>query len=124
VSRIAQIVIPVTDLAAASSFYAEVLGLKTLFEAPNVRAFDAGGLRLLLTLRPDWVAPAEAGILLYFDASDIAARHRDLLARGAADAGAPHRVATLASTEVWIAFIRDPFGTTLGLIEEVPIRTG
>jgi predicted enzyme related to lactoylglutathione lyase len=41
-----------------------------------------------------------------------------MIAAGAADGGAPHRIADLGGRAVWIAFILDPSGNRIGLIEE------
>jgi catechol 2,3-dioxygenase-like lactoylglutathione lyase family enzyme len=50
VSAIGQIALTVTDLPRAVAFYRDVLGLKFLFEAPNMAFFDCGGVRLMLTV--------------------------------------------------------------------------
>lgn len=116
--EIAQVAIPVADLGEAEDFYSNVLRLDHLFSAPNVVACSLGPTRILLTLRSNYVAPDEAGILIYFEVAGLENEHAQLVQRGVCDGGAPHVVARMGNTEVWIAFIRDPFGNLLGLIEE------
>ncbi len=115
---IAQIAVPAIDLDESRRFYAEVLGLPALFAAPNVAAFQAGDLRILLTHQPDYVTPDKPGVLLYFKTGDLPAIHAELLTKGADDAGTPHVVAKMGNSEIWIGFISDPTGTIFGLIEE------
>ena len=47
-STIRQIAINVKDLARATAFYRDTLGMKLLFEFPGMAFFDAGGVRLYL----------------------------------------------------------------------------
>ena len=49
-SRIGQIAIVAHDVARATKFYRDTLGLRFLFEAPpNLAFFDCGGTRLFLS---------------------------------------------------------------------------
>ena len=51
-SRIGQIAVVCKDVARASAFYRDVLGLPHLFDAgPNLSFFNCGGTRLMLTHR-------------------------------------------------------------------------
>jgi methylmalonyl-CoA/ethylmalonyl-CoA epimerase len=51
--RSGQIAVSVVDLDRATSFYADVLGLRLLFRAPpGLAFFDCGGVRLMLS-RPE-----------------------------------------------------------------------
>ena len=64
--RIEQVAIPVRDLARATAFYRDRLGMKLLFEVPSQLAFfDCDGIRLALSIffRPD-VRPAGLDRLL------------------------------------------------------------
>ncbi len=49
-SHIGQIAINVHDLKRATVFYRDMLGMKFLFEVPNLAFFDCGGVRL-------WASP-------------------------------------------------------------------
>src|SRR5882762_9218471 len=48
IKNIGQISIIVHDLARATAFYRDTLGLPLLFTAPNLAFFDCGGVRLML----------------------------------------------------------------------------
>jgi len=59
-----------SDTARTAAFYRDCLGLKFLFQAPNVGFFDCGGIRLMLgqSENPD---RQPAGTILYFKVDDI-----------------------------------------------------
>src|SRR5262249_55300780 len=48
-SEIGQIAITCKDTKRAAAFYRDVLGMKFLFDAPNLAFFQAGGVRIMLT---------------------------------------------------------------------------
>ena len=103
--RIVQIAISVKDMARAVRFYRDVVGLKFMFEAPNVAFFDCAGIRLMLGVgAPD--APV-GGTYLYFDSADIERDHRVLVERGAAAVRSPHVVANLGDKQLWLAELKD-----------------
>ena len=117
-ARLAQLVIGANDLAQSRRFYQEVMGLQHLYDGPQVSAFAIGGVRLLLTTRPGFRAPEQQGVIPYLACIGIDKRHAEMLAAGATDGGKPHRIAELRDIEVWIAFVKDPSGNAVGLIEE------
>jgi len=119
-SRIGQIAITVKDLGRAVAFYRDVLGMRLLFEAPPKLAFfDAGGVRLMLSLpeKPEFDHPAS---ILYYVVADIQAEHEYLRRRGVVFSGHPHLVAKLPDHELWLDFFSDSEGNTLALMSEVP----
>lgn len=121
--EIGQIAVPVHDVARATAFYRDVLGLPLLFEAPpGLAFFDCGGVRLMLSL-PVGEGQDHPASVLYFRVPDIAAAHRELSARGVAFIEGPHRVAELPTHELWLAFFRDGEVSTHALMSEVP-RSG
>src|ERR1700754_4536947 len=101
-SRIHQIAMRVHDVDRAVAFYRDALGLPFLFAAPPQLAFfECGGVRLMLTVpEPAFDHP---GSVLYFAVDDIQQMHDTLIARGVTFRSAPHRIATLADREVWLA---------------------
>ena len=116
-SRIHQISMRAYDVGRAVRFYRDVLGLNFMFEAPpRLAFFDCAGVRLMLSSpEPGFDHP---GSILYFAVVDIGAT-RDLLAsRGVAFRAEPHRIATLADREVWLAEFQDSEGNTLALMSE------
>jgi len=116
-SRLHQISMRAGDVDRAVRFYRDRLGLPFLFAAPpHMAFFDCGGVRLMLS-RPE---PAfdHPGSILYFAVDDIGAMHRTLSSRGVSFRTEPHRIATLADREVWLADFEDTEGNTLALMSE------
>lgn len=118
ITKIGQIALTVRDLPAAVAFYRDTLGLALMFEVPNMAFFDAGTVRLMLGLPENAGAPIGNSIL-YYQVPDIQAAHALLVERGVTFIGAPHRVAKMPDHDLWMAFLRDPEGNTLGLMSEV-----
>ena len=120
-SRIHQISMRVHDVDRAVRFYRDALGVPFLFAAPPQLAFfNCGGVRLMLsTPEPGFDHP---GSVLYFAVDDIAAAHAALKARGVVFSTDPHKIATLANREVWLADFKDSEGNTLALMSEPPLR--
>ena len=116
-SYIGQIAITVTDLARATAFYRDSLGLKFLFEAPNLAFFDCGGIRLMLT--PPEPDGATHSSVVYYKVPDIRQAHQVLSGRGVAFVGQPHLIAKMPDHDLWMAFFKDPDGNVLALMSEV-----
>jgi catechol 2,3-dioxygenase-like lactoylglutathione lyase family enzyme len=115
-SRIRQIAIVCQDVARATAFYRDTLGLRFLFSAsPTLTFFDCGGVRLMLS-------PAEgdaAGTsVLYYLVSDIQARHDALAAKGVRFVDQPHMIARMPDHELWLAEFRDSENNVMALMEE------
>jgi predicted enzyme related to lactoylglutathione lyase len=118
VSDIGQIALIVSDVAKATAFYRDVLGLKFLFPAgPNLAFLAAGSVRLMLTTPQGHGEPGKNSIL-YFKVSGVEAVHAAVLARGATNERAPQLTAKMPDHELWIGFVRDPDGNLVGLMEE------
>ena len=117
-SEIGQIAITVSDVAQATAFYRDVLGLKFLFPAgPNLAFLAAGSVRLMLTT-PQGAGEVGKNSILYFKVADIAAAHAAVIARGAKNERAPQLMAKMPDHELWMGFVRDPDGNIVGLMEE------
>jgi catechol 2,3-dioxygenase-like lactoylglutathione lyase family enzyme len=116
--RIGQIAINVKDLGRAVAFYRDVLGMRPLFQAPNLAFFDCGGIRIMLSPpeKPEFDHP---GSILYYKVDDIRAAHATLRGRGAGFEGEPHLIAKLPDHDLWMAFCRDSEGNLLALMSEV-----
>lgn len=116
-SRIHQISMRAHDVDRAVRFYRDTLGLPFLFAAPpRLAFFDCNGVRLMLsTPEPGFDHP---GSILYFAVEDILDMHETLRSRGVAFRTDPHRIATLADREVWLADFEDSEGNTLALMSE------
>lgn len=117
-SHIRQIAIAVSDVGSALAFYRDVLGLEFLFSPGRDLAFLAAGeIRIMLTT-PQGAGTPGANSILYFEAADIGATHAALVARGAKDERGPELTARMPDHELWMAFVRDPDGNLVGLMEE------
>jgi catechol 2,3-dioxygenase-like lactoylglutathione lyase family enzyme len=119
-SRIHQISMRVHDIERAVRFYRDTLGLRFLFDAPpRLAFFDCDGVRLMLsTPEPDFDHP---GSVLYFFVEDISRAHDTLSSRGVTFRSQPHKIATLADREVWLADFEDSEGNVLALMSEPKI---
>ena len=116
-ARVHQISMRVHDVDRAVDFYRDALGLTFLFAAPpRLAFFDCGGVRLMLsTPEPGFDHP---GSVVYFGVDDIQHTHETLTSRGVTFKTPPHKIATLADREVWLADFSDTEGNTLALMSE------
>jgi len=119
IQGIAQIALSVRDIAVATAFYRDKLGLAHLFDAPGMSFFDVGGVRLMLSAQGG--EPGNRATLVYLKVGDIAAAHTQLTARDVRFEQAPHVVGRSPDSEVWLAFCADPDGNLLGLMGERPL---
>ena len=119
--HIEQVAIAVRDLARATAFYRDTLGMKFLFDAPpHLAFFDCDGVRLALSISSDPMYDPP-GSILYYRVPDIEAAHAELGERGVEILQGPHRVAVLGDFEIWMAFFEDTEGNTLAVTSEKPV---
>ena len=112
---IGQIARSVKDIAAATHWYGEVLGLVHLYSFGNLAFFDCGGMRLFLSEGEKEVAES----LLYFRVGDIRSAHAALEARGVVFTHAPHMIHRHADgTEEWMSFFTDNEGRPLAIMAQ------
>ena len=117
-AEIRQIAITVSDVDTALPFYRDVLGLAFLFSpAPNIAFLAAGSVRIMLST-PQGAGSVGHNSLLYFKVTDIAATHAAIVGRGAKNERAPQLTVKMPDHELWTAFVRDPDGNLVGLMEE------
>lgn len=116
-SRIHQISMRAHDIERAVRFYRDALRLPFLFTAPpRLAFFNCDGVRLMLsTPEPGFDHP---GSVLYFAVDDIREMYGTLKSRGVQFGSEPHKIATLADREVWLADFQDTEGNTLALMSE------
>jgi methylmalonyl-CoA/ethylmalonyl-CoA epimerase len=118
ISRIGQLAITVSDVEKALSFYRDILGLRFLFTpAPTLAFLQAGEVRIMLST-PQGAGAVGANSTLYFHVTDIEAVYPSLVASGATAERAPQLAARMPDHELWLAFLRDPDGNLVGLMEE------
>jgi methylmalonyl-CoA/ethylmalonyl-CoA epimerase len=117
-SRIGQIAIVCTDVARATAFYRDALGLRFLFAAgPTLSFFDCGGVRLMLSTAEN-AEHAHLSSMLYYFVSDIEGTQRDLKAKGVSFVDDPHMIAKMPDHELWLSAFNDSEGNLLALMEE------
>jgi methylmalonyl-CoA/ethylmalonyl-CoA epimerase len=114
---IGQIGLTVRDLGRAKDFYQHTLGMKFLFDAGTMAFFQCDGIRLMIGLAEEPVAIG--GTILDFRVREIERVHGVLKNRGVEFVEPPHLVARMPDHELWMAFLKDPEGNTLGLMSEV-----
>jgi len=116
-SALGQIGITVTDVDRAIAFYRDSLGMKLLFQVPNLGFFDCGGIRLMLSGAEK---PGESySSILYFRVPDIQQAFEALTGRGVPFDRDPHLLARMPDHDLWMAFFRDPDRNVLALMSEV-----
>jgi methylmalonyl-CoA/ethylmalonyl-CoA epimerase len=116
---IGQIALTVQDLARATGFYRDALGLPLLFEVPGMSFLDANGVRLMLATTENGGAAANGSTVLYYRVEDIQEAHAQLTARGVAFVRDPHLLARMPDHDLWMAFFNDGEGNLLALMSEV-----
>ena len=116
-SEIGQIALSVQNVPAARDFYRDVLGMQLQFEGGGMAFFQCGTIRLMLGTSEN--RASGDGALLYFRVADLLEVHLALKTRGVNFVQEPHLVARMKSHDLWIAFLKDPDGNTLGLMSEV-----
>jgi methylmalonyl-CoA/ethylmalonyl-CoA epimerase len=115
-SRIGQIAVVCKDVARATAFYRDVLGLPFLFAAgPSLAFFRCGDVRLMLSPAED---DASGTSVLYFFVLDIEAARGEIAAKGARVIDDPHIIAQMPDHELWLCEFRDSEDNVLALMEE------
>jgi predicted enzyme related to lactoylglutathione lyase len=99
-------------------FYRDVLGLTHLFTVPGqpMAFFDAGGVRLYLGVPED--ERFRSRPVVYYRVADVDRAFAEVTGRGAERLASPRLVHRDAGSELWMAFVSDPDGTPVGLMEE------
>jgi methylmalonyl-CoA/ethylmalonyl-CoA epimerase len=115
--RIGQIHVAARDLERAVTYYRDVLGMKFLFQVPNMAFFDCGGVRIMLGV-PESEKFDHPASILYYAVADIQEAHTELRKRGVAFVSDPHKVADLGAKELWIGFFEDSEGNTVAVMSE------
>ena len=118
--RLVQVAQRVDDLARASAFYADLLGVapRATYDPPGLVFFDLDGVRLMLEGNT-------TAAVLYLAVDDLDATVERLRARGVSIESDPHVIFSHADdtlgpagTDEWQAFVRDSEGNLIGLVEQ------
>ncbi len=113
---IGQIALTVTDVARATAFYRDKVGLPFLFEAGGMAFFNCGGVRLMLSTSNTGTAYSS---ILYYKTPDIYAAVENLRDKGVVFEQDARMIAKMPDHELWMAFFKDSEGNLCGLMSEV-----
>ncbi len=115
-----QVALTVSDVARTTVFYRDLVGLPFLFAAGPALAFlDLGNVRLMLSAGEGPYTPGSSTVL-YLKVQDIRATHAEMQGRGVEFLDDPHLIAPMPDHDLWMCFLKDPDGHTLGLMSERP----
>ncbi len=104
------VIYPAPDLAATKEWYTQALGFPPYFDQPFYVGFNVGGYEL--GLDPD-ATPGENGQQIYWGVANIKAAMEHLESLGTVVISAMEDV----GDGIMVATLRDPFGNSLGVIE-------
>jgi DNA-binding CsgD family transcriptional regulator/catechol 2,3-dioxygenase-like lactoylglutathione lyase family enzyme len=116
IGAIGQIARSVKDIAAATHWYGEVLGLDHLYSFGNLAFFDCGGVRLFLSEGEK----ESTDSILYFRVEDIGAAQAALESRSVVFTNAAHMIHRHDDgTEEWMAFFADNEDRPLAIMAQI-----
>ena len=113
---VGQIAMRARNLARATAFYRDTLGLKLALEAPNLALFQVGSLLIMLS-PPESAEFDHPGSVVYFRTADIEAAHAALAGGGVTFRDGPHVIHRAGDRELWMAFFEDSEGNVLALMQ-------
>jgi len=117
-ATIGQIAVVCQDVARATAFYRDTLGLQFLFAAgPTLSFFQCGSVRLMLSTS-EGTGDKTLSSMLYYFVKDIEGTQRDLKAKGVEFFEEPHMIARMPDHELWLTAFKDTEGNMLGIMEE------
>ena len=114
---IGQIALRVSDAERAERFYRDALGLPLLFSFGNLVFFDCAGVRLMLEGGHEPTGKREQ-FCVYVRVKGIEAAVAALRLRQVYFEREPQLIARMPDHELWMAFMHDPDGNLLALMEE------
>ena len=115
-STIGQIALSVTDIDRAIAFYRDTLGMKLLFQVPNMGFFDCGSVRLMLSGSQQRAGTSATVVYAGYPRSNRRGSP-PYKSRNADIEQEPQLVARMPDHELWMAFFRDPDGESIGADE-------
>lgn len=101
------------DLEAAKNWYRQVLGQDPYFDQPFYVGFNVGGFELGIDPDPNAGSPGRGGSAAYWGVADIQASFQRMVELGAT----PQAEVTDVGGGIKVASFDDPFGNTVGIIE-------
>ena len=115
--KLVQVALTTRDAERSKHFYRDVLGLKLLFEVPNMTFYQMGDLRLMVGVE---ASMTPGGSVLYIDAPDIDTLGSELEQRGVRFLGPANVIQRTDQGELKLREFRDPDGNALALMGFVP----
>jgi catechol-2,3-dioxygenase len=106
VMKVARVILFTEQIDAMSRFYEQVIGLRLITNEKGWREFEAGGARIALHSGPS--SPGRKGPKIVFQANDVAALRKALVARGA-------KLGKVRQGEFCLCDGRDPDGNPIQL---------
>jgi predicted enzyme related to lactoylglutathione lyase len=106
VMKVARVILFTEQIDAMSRFYEQVIGLRLITNEKGWREFEAGGARIALHSGPS--SPGRKGPKIVFQANDVAALRKALVARGA-------KLGKVRQGEFCLCDGRDPDGNRIQL---------
>jgi catechol 2,3-dioxygenase-like lactoylglutathione lyase family enzyme len=110
-SRIAAIMLGVSDLPAAIGFYKDKLGLKLIMQEPALALLQCGNIMLGLSPRHMNAAPLAEAVEVSFGVDNLRATHKALGENGVVFLSEPRQV----TPTDWAVHFRDVDGHLLSL---------
>jgi predicted enzyme related to lactoylglutathione lyase len=118
ITGLGQLGITVKDVQLALPFYTKVLGLQFLFAPTEQLAFVQSGATRLMLSTARGAGEVAKNSIPYFQTTAIEQFYTEALQRGAVGERAPALAAQMPDHQLWIAFLKDPDGNLIGLMEE------
>lgn len=116
---IGQIGMTVSSVESVLPFYTDILEIPFLFNAgPQLAFLQAGDTRIMLSETLGSNTEPGKNSILYIRADDIETTYEQMVAKGATAERGPELAAKMPDHELWLAFLRDPDGNLIGLMEE------
>ncbi|HUA00405.1 MAG TPA: VOC family protein [Candidatus Aquilonibacter sp.] len=103
----------VQDLAKATKWYSNVLGLQPYFDQPFYVGFNVGGYELGLVPEPAAAPKRGAAGLAYWGVADARTAYQKLVDLGAT----PNEPLQDVGEGIVVGSVHDPFGNVLGVIQ-------
>src|SRR5258705_8979892 len=117
-SKIRQVALPVNDIAEATRFYRDTLGMRHLFDAPpGLSFFDCGGVQLMLA-GPDAQGKdgGEEHAVPFYHVTDIRGVPGRIKTSGAKSIEEPRAIGPTKGREIWGSSFNDGQGNVVSLM--------
>lgn len=115
--KIGQVAISCENKDRSVAFYQDVLGLDLLFDTPQGMAFmQCGEVRLMITELQGHAKDHHTSVI-YYQMDDLDAWFAATDLSQVTVEKPPHFVVKMADHDLWMAFLRDPDGHLVGLME-------